>query len=104
MTAQSNLMVLYRWRVRPDREETFVDAWSLITRQLRERGSHGSRLHRGDDGLFYGYAQWADADAITLAFAQPMHEDAASRMRDAVVENFPPVRLAPIADFLVPFH
>jgi heme-degrading monooxygenase HmoA len=104
MTERPNLMVLYRWRVRPEHEQTFVDAWSLITRELRERGSYGSRLHRGDDGLFYGYAQWADADAITHAFARPVDEEAASRMRDAVIENFPPVRLAPIADFLVPFH
>ena len=104
MTAQSDLVVLYRWRIRPEREVDFVDAWSLITCQLRERGSRGSRLHRGDDGLYYGYAQWPGPDAIASAFMEPVDVAAASRMRDAVVENFPPVRLAPIADFLVPFH
>jgi hypothetical protein len=104
MTGNRKLVVLYRWRIRPDREQSFADAWSIVTRQLLNRGSLGSRLHRGDDGLFYGYAQWSDVEAMTGAFAEPIDELAASNMSDAVVENFPPVRLAPIADFLVPFN
>jgi heme-degrading monooxygenase HmoA len=59
----SSFVVLYRWRIDPGHEEAFVEAWSAITRRLRERvgsgglgGSRGSRLHRGDDGLWCVYA------------------------------------------------
>lgn len=101
-------IVLYRWRLRPGSEARFAAVWSTITKTLRdERGSLGSRLHQGDDGIWYGYAQWPDAEAITRALAQPVDNAAAARMReavieDAVIENFVPVRLAPVADYLVP--
>jgi heme-degrading monooxygenase HmoA len=50
-------VVLYRWRVDPSQEAAFVEAWSAITRRLRETaGSRGSRLHRGDNGLWCVYA------------------------------------------------
>lgn len=97
------VIVLYRWRLRPGSEARFAAVWSTITKTLRdERGSLGSRLHQGDDGIWYGYAQWPDAEAITRAFAQPVDNAAAARMREAVIENFVPVRLAPVADYLVP--
>jgi len=52
-------VVLYRWRLHRGREQAFVEAWSEVTRHLRETGGAlGSRLHRGNDGLWYSYAQW----------------------------------------------
>ncbi|HEY0230072.1 MAG TPA: antibiotic biosynthesis monooxygenase [Dokdonella sp.] len=96
------VIMLYRWRVRAGSEDQFVQAWSGITRQLRdERGSLGSRLHKGDDGLWYGYAQWPNANVVAEAFLEPVDELAAAHMRDAVIENFTPVKLDPVADFLV---
>src|SRR5690349_12541356 len=62
--------VLYKWRLHPGSEESFVQAWSRMTDRLRsERGSLGSRLHRGADGFWYSYAQWPSAKARDDAFA-----------------------------------
>ncbi len=96
-------VVLYRWRIDAAQQASFVAAWSRITELLRrDHGSGGSRLHRGADGLWYGYAQWPSEDARQRAFAQPVDPDASARMRSAIVESLPEVRLEAIADYLVP--
>jgi quinol monooxygenase YgiN len=96
------LIMLYRWRLRAGSEEQFIADWSTVTRILRdERGSMGSRLHQGDDGLWYAYAQWPDAAAIERAFENHVDEIASERMRDAIEERFPPLKLTPVADYLV---
>lgn len=96
------LVVLYRWRLHPGSEASFIDAWSRITELLRERaGSLGSRLHRGSDGIWYGYAQWPNEEIRQLAFAHALDPAAAAQMRAAIAESFPEVLLAPVADFLI---
>jgi hypothetical protein len=96
------LVVLYRWRLHPGSEALFVEAWSRITESLRRHaGSLGSRLHRGSDGLWYGYAQWPDDAVRQRAFAHPLDPDARARMRDAIAESFPDVLLAPVSGFPV---
>lgn len=96
------LAVLYRWRLHPGAEASFVDAWSSITASLREHaGSLGSRLHRGSDGLWYGYAQWPSDEVRQLAFARPFDPAAGERMRAAILQSFPEVLLTPVADFLI---
>ncbi len=113
MTAASDpgLVVLYRWRLAVGREAEFADAWRDATEALLARGSLGSRLHRGDDGLWYGYAQWPDAETRRSAcseatFSEPAFAEAASdlspsaRMRACVVESFPETLLSPVADLL----
>jgi quinol monooxygenase YgiN len=96
------LAVLYRWRIDPAREERFVAAWSRITELLRaERGSYGSRLHRGADGLWYAYAQWPSEEARRRAFADPVDPAAGAEMRAAIVESLPEVLLEPVADYLI---
>jgi hypothetical protein len=96
-------VVLYRWRLHPGSEDGFVRAWSRTTDLLRARGSLGSRLHRGSDGLWYGYAQWPSAQARAEAFALgPVDDSAIARMRQAIAESLPEVVLEPVADFLVP--
>ena len=96
------LAVLYRWKLHPGSDASFVDAWSRVTAILLERGgSLGSRLHRGSDGIWYGYAQWPNAQARELAFAQPPDPAASAQMRAAVAESLPEVLLEPISDFLV---
>ena len=96
------LVVLYRWRLRPGHEERFKEAWSIVTRALIERGSLGSRLHAGDDGLWYAYAQWPSADARRAAFTQELAVDnAQNAMEDCVLEHFPEIILSPSADYLL---
>ncbi len=94
---------LYRWRLRAGGEESFVAAWVRITELLRDRhGGLGSRLHRGPDGVWYGYAQWPSAEARQAAFAgEPVDAAASERMRAAVAESFPEIALEPWVDFLV---
>jgi len=98
-----NFVVLYRWRLHEGAEEAFIAAWSRISERLRnERGSLGSRLHRGSDGLWYSYAQWPSAQARERAFALgAIDPQAGTRMREAIAESFPEVILACVSDFLV---
>jgi hypothetical protein len=97
--------VLYRWVLRPGMEQQFIDAWSRVTLALRqERGSLGSRLHRGPDGLWYGYAQWPNVQARESAFERPVDPEARQLMRAAVQEELPEIVLESVSDFLVLPH
>jgi quinol monooxygenase YgiN len=99
----SAVVVLYRWRVHPDRENAFVAGWTHVTERMLEAGSLGSRLHRGDDGLWYAYAQWTSLAAREKAFAEGTTVDAlVAGMREAVAERLPEIVLDPVADRLVP--
>ena len=90
--------VLYRWRLHPGMEDQFVAAWRRISGLLlQERGSLGSRLHRGPDSVWYSYAQWPSASAR----AQAVDAGASERMREAIAESFPELVLEPVADYLV---
>ncbi len=95
--------VLYRWRIHPEKEDQFVEGWSRVSAGLlRDRGSLGSRLHRGSDGIWYSYAQWPSANARDEAFSLPaVDTDAAAMMREAIVERLPEVVLQPVSDFMV---
>lgn len=95
-------IVLYRWRLKPERELQFIEAWSEVTAYYREHhDSLGSRLHRGSDGLFYGYAQWKSAADRRKAFESPSNTEAGQRMREAIEESFPEIILEKISDYLI---
>jgi len=98
--------VLYRWRLHPGTEESFIMAWSRISELLQsERGSLGSRLHRGADGLWYAYAQWPSAQTREEAFAQgSVDADAERQMREAVAERSPELVLESVSDYMVLPH
>ncbi|MGN6707711.1 MAG: antibiotic biosynthesis monooxygenase family protein [Rhodanobacter sp.] len=94
-------IVLYRWRLHAGAEDAFVQGWSRITELLRSRGSLGSRLHRGSDGLWYSYAQWPSEQMRRDIFALgSLDEEASDRMRDAIAESFPEITLDARADYL----
>jgi len=96
------LVFLYRWRINPEKEAQFIEAWSEITAYYRENfDSQGSRLHRGDDGIFYAYAQWESAEQRENAFRNSPKSEAGERMREAIEESFGEVRLEILADYLV---
>jgi hypothetical protein len=102
MSHGPGFVVLYRWRLHAGMEASFIAAWSRITERLRrEGGSFGSRLHRGNDGLWYSYAQWPSAVTRADAFAAPGDPADAEPMRAAVAESFPEIVLESVADFLV---
>jgi len=102
-SAGPGFAVLYRWRLHDGAEASFIAAWSRISELLlRERGSLGSRLHRGADGLWYSYAQWPSAEAREQAFAAgSVDPEAGRQMREAIAESLPEIVLAPVSDFLV---
>ena len=94
-------IVLYRWRLRPGVEDAFAQAWREVTEALLRHGSFGSRLHRGDDGLWYGYAQWPDAATRAAATAAGAVDPALfARMSACIEASFPEIALAPVADLL----
>jgi len=93
--------VLYRWRLRSGMETSFIEAWSEVSKELRLRGSLGSRLHRGPEGIWYSYAQWPSAAARAQAFALPLtNAEASAAMQAAVAESLPEIVLESVADFL----
>lgn len=107
ITKGPGFVVLYRWRLHPGMESSFVEAWSHLSDVLRsERGSLGSRLHRGSDGVWYSYAQWPSAQARKDAFAPGLVDTHASEtMEQAIAERYPEIILESMADFLItPTH
>ncbi len=94
---------LYRWRVKPEMADQFVENWSIVTEHYRANcGSLGSRLHRGSDGLYYGYAQWPSREVRDAAVQDERAADAFAAMQEAVEERFPDVRMEVLSDFLIP--
>ena len=103
MSGIPGFAVIYRWRLKPGMEAQFVEAWSRITElYVAHRGGLGSRLHKGPDDIWYGYAQWPSAKMRAAAFAgEPLDAEASGRMRAAVAESFDEIVLVPVADYLV---
>ena len=95
-------IILYSWKIKSDKEQQFIDAWAEITEYFRlEFNSLGSRLHRGNDGNFYAYAQWASEEARENAFTKSEKIEAGRKMAEAVIERFQPIQLEMISDFLI---
>jgi heme-degrading monooxygenase HmoA len=94
--------VLYRWRVKPELEQQFVESWSEITEYYLNNfeGARGSRLHRGSDGFWYAYAQWKSDEHRQKAFQNRPETEAREKLIESIEENFPEIRLEIIADFL----
>lgn len=93
--------VIYRWRIKPELEKQFIESWTAITRfYIENRGGKGSRLHRGENGLFYAYAQWKSSEAREKAFENVPEMPEREKMREAVLESFPEIRLESVEDLL----
>ncbi len=97
-------VVLYRWRIRPNLEQQFVENWSVRTAYLREKyDSLGSRLHRGSDGIWYGYAQWKSAEQREQVFNAESNtgSETSQKMREAIEESLPEIQLEITSDYLI---
>ncbi|CAM3637680.1 hypothetical protein [Litorimonas haliclonae] len=45
----------------PENEKKFAECWKGVTQFFQNNaGALGSRLHKGEDGAFYAYAEWPD--------------------------------------------
>lgn len=83
--------VAYRWKIEPGKEDQFALAWAAGTTAISEEfNGWGSRLHAGDDGYFYAYAQWPDKATYDKAMESRMHhsdDEARNAYRDAIMED-----------------
>ena len=92
----------YCWRIKNGFEQQFIDAWAETTAYYFEKfDSLGSRLHRGDDGLFYTYAQWKSAEQRENAFKNIPELAVREKMHEAIEEFISETILEPLSDFLV---
>ncbi len=95
-------VIIHRWRLKPGSENDLAAAWEVVTRHLRSaRGSLGSRLHRGQDGLWHAYAAWPSLEHRAAAFEADGPDEvvaAGTTMQARVAESFPDIRLTPTCD------
>jgi len=81
-------VVVYRWRLKPEKVDTFAAAWSCVTSRIRERcGSYGSALFESDDGIHTAIALWPDRDSRERCDIDA--EDDLAIMSASIAENFP---------------
>ena len=100
-SAPTGFAVLYRWRLKHGMEEQFCAAWSRISEILLAHGSHGARLHRSVEDVWYAYAQWPDAQTRERATEFTEHLPECAMMREAIADSMPPILLEPVIDHLV---
>jgi hypothetical protein len=95
--------VLYRWRIKPGLEKQFTESWSEITKYYLENldGALGSRLHRGNDDIWYAYAQWASIEHRRRAFQYLPNMTSREKMKEAIEESFPEIQFEIVSDFLI---
>jgi hypothetical protein len=83
--------VVYRWKLIPGREAEFEAGWRAGTEAIsKEFQGWGSRLHKGDDGCFYAYAQWPDRATWEKAMETRMrhsNNEARAKYREAIAPD-----------------
>ena len=82
-------VVIYYWKVKSGKEESFRTAWRKATRAIALRyGSLGSRLHQADDGSWLAYAQWPNRERWeAMQAGPPADADAFAAMRDCIDDS-----------------
>ena len=79
-----------------------MKAWGEVTKYYLDHfDSRGSRLHRGNDGIWYAYAQWKSQEQRKNASENTIGlEKVSKRMSEAAEERFPEVVLEIESDLL----
>jgi quinol monooxygenase YgiN len=95
--------VLYRFKLLPETEQTFREAWGTATHAIRSHyGTSGSRLHRADDGILFAYAVWPDRATWEKAQTLPsVSPEAGVAMRACMAEPMTSTPLEVVDDLLV---
>jgi hypothetical protein len=95
-------VVIYRWRLHPEREQDFVANWQRITVGGLARGSGGSSLFRNAQNLWVAIARWPSREARDMFFSQldgkGAEPELSARSRLAVVERLPDEELDGVLD------
>ena len=95
--------VLYRWKLKPGREQDFKQAWAEATRLIHEHcGSYGACLHEDVDGTVWSYARWPSDGVRGACFEDHdwFSQDCFKTMQDCVEKRFDEVSLSVLADQL----
>jgi ribosomal-protein-alanine N-acetyltransferase len=95
--------VLYRWKLKPGREDEFQKAWAKGTTEIHTLcGSHGAALHKDQDGIFWSYARWPGEDARKNCFTKNdfFSQDCFISMQDCIAERFDEILLDVLEDQL----
>jgi ribosomal-protein-alanine N-acetyltransferase len=88
--------ILYRWRLKPGRDDAFRAAWTEGTKRIHKAcGSYGACLHRGEDGIYWSYAVWPSEETRRGCFDGHdwFAQDCFKTMQDCIEERFDEVRL-----------
>ncbi len=95
--------VIYRWKLKQDHEQAFKEGWSeIIHRNIEKYGALGSRLHKGEDGLWVSYSQWTShAHWLAARNLDDAHEKARKKMVHAILKQYDPIILTPVLDHLI---
>jgi heme-degrading monooxygenase HmoA len=98
--------VIYRWRIIAGKEAEFEAGWRAGTRAIaKEFGGWGSRLHKGEAGVYVAYAQWPDEATWAKAMECRMHhsdDEARQRYREAIEPgSFETLFVGPVAHDLL---
>ena len=68
MNTDNKFTVLYSFKTIEGKEDDFINSWTELTKLIyKYEGSYGSRLHKVDNHLFVGYAQWTDKETWKLS-------------------------------------
>ncbi|MEW6732643.1 MAG: antibiotic biosynthesis monooxygenase [Acidobacteriota bacterium] len=95
-------IALYHWKLKPGQERRFQEGWHRRTQEIYQKcGSLGSRLHRGEDGTWYAYAQWPDKQTWEAAGKIPVeHREALVMMQESIEQTYPSIYLDVVDDLL----
>ena len=97
------LIVLYRWKLKPGGEAIFREGWREMTETIyRTRGSLGSRLHRGEHGMWLGYAQWPSEETWRKSYELGSANEAAGRKMSQGATLLSTERLSIVDDLIRP--
>jgi hypothetical protein len=95
-------IALYRWKIKEGFDSKFQEGWHRRTLEIYQKcGSLGSRLHRAEDGTWFGYAQWPDKATWETARDIPSTDaEARLMMRESIEHAFPDVYMSVVDDLL----
>ncbi|OGT21947.1 MAG: hypothetical protein A3C55_02495 [Gammaproteobacteria bacterium RIFCSPHIGHO2_02_FULL_42_13] len=108
------IAVIYRFRLKPGREEEYKRHWQNVVNYFREhRGAIGSTLHQSNDGLWCVYSLWPSEEIRDQAWplTSEIREDSKTlavyieqelaHMKACVEEKLPDIKLNMVNDLLM---
>ena len=92
--------VVYRWRVKPEKETDFCRVWRRRTEKIHAvSGSYGARLHRQPDGSYFSIALWPSRSLWESDIDLPDDAEDARLLRESILETLPVIMGEVVDDF-----